>query len=105
MTKEIENDDFQLVDGKYSYSINCPSCQDSPEAELDGILAKGCDACKGIGEITLQLTETELADLYKQYLGVTPDERSSSCPYMAGKYKNVEGQESLTCPVTGTHKV
>ncbi len=94
------NSDLQEKDGIYSYPINCPACQESPDAEPDEKLAKDCDTCKGIGEITLQMTEDELADLYKHFIGLM-DNEGKGCPYMGKEASSADSDGSKTCPYSG----
>ncbi len=77
----------------YCYPINCPVCQAAN-------LPEDCHTCKGLGEIELQLTRVELAEIYKGYLELTHEE-GSRCPYMMGEQTS---QESSECPFTGAHK-
>jgi hypothetical protein len=98
--KDSMNSDFQEKDGFYSYPINCPACQDSPDVEPDENLARNCEICKGIGEITLQMTEEELADLYKHFIGLMENE-GKTCPFMGKGATAADMQGVTTCPYSG----
>lgn len=92
---------MQIENGFYSYPINCPACQESPNVSPDEELAKNCQTCHGLGEIMLQLTEEELAEIYKEFLNIAED-NIPGCPYMKGQ---IISSQTKTCPMTGARKI